>query len=71
MRPYKRLYFDNIQLVPVDRRDERYKNRPDSWHLPGGEIVTTKELVKRAEARDIALVLHEFDGENQRVTSLI
>ena len=69
-RQWARLIYNGIVLVPVDRRRVEYKDIPESWHLPGGEIVATKELVRRAEARGITLLKEECDGNRTRLLTL-
>lgn len=64
-RPRRDLYYDGIRLVPVEGR-----TRKDSWHLPGGEVATTTELVKRAKARNVDIALHEREGAHVRMVNL-
>lgn len=66
------MFYDNIQLIPVDTRRVGYRGRENSWHLPGGEIVTTEQLVARGRRRGVPVVLHErteTGGERAHILS--
>lgn len=71
LRRRKELVYDGITLVPVDTREPGRRHMKDSWHLPGRTTATTKELVKRAEARGVSLELHEYTGVERRITQLV
>ena len=43
-RVHYRLLYDGIELLPVARVGLR-----DLWHLPGGKMATTNDLIRRAD----------------------
>lgn len=59
----KLLQYGDISLVPVENRD-------DWWHIPGGKIATTNNLMALANKRGITLRLTESSCDGQTTTRL-
>jgi hypothetical protein len=70
-QPQRRLYFDNIKLVPVDNGEYPYTRYPNSWHVPGWpRWATTKQLAALARKRNVSLILTESRGATVSQTRL-
>ena len=63
---YRRLNYDGIPLIPVQDGTESYPYQraeyADSWHVPGRNIQTTKELIALANSRGVVVTLTESSG---------
>ena len=51
----RRLVYAGVQLIPVHDGT----GLSDNWHLPGGEIASTSELIRRARRRDVNITVVE------------
>ncbi len=83
---YKRLVVDGIELVPVDYSvaciHKLLGNAPvdsvtashvlhhNGWHIPGGSIMTTDQIVARAKKHGLAVKLEEHSSEGITRTTL-
>lgn len=61
--PRRYIMFNGITIVPVE-------GRPDMWHVPGRARMSTRELVARAEERDLPITLTTYSRTGLKVVSL-
>jgi len=58
---HRRLYYDGIMLVPAGK---------GRWHVPGGQIASTCNLVTRANRQGVTVQLAESSPGGQMITQL-
>lgn len=56
--PQQRLVYNGIDLIPVTRP---LSNKPTyKWHVPGGAIMTTGELIDLAKIRNVVVKIIDY-----------
>lgn len=57
-RPTQRLVYNGMELIPFVRAlDDRPTYR---WHVPGGAIMTTGELIDLAKIRNVIIKIIDY-----------
>lgn len=64
-RVHHRLLYDGIELLPVT-----WVGMRDLWHLPGGKMATTEDLIRRANARNIQVSKLSILGLDREIEPL-
>lgn len=68
-RTHHRLLYGSIELIPVHLDPELGYAR-DIWHLPGGRMETTEELLRLAAMRDVQVSKLTITGLDRTLESL-
>lgn len=67
----RRLIYDGIELVMSDDTGEIFCLTTDAlWCLPGGEVASTNELVRRATQRGVLVQLATIKGLSRELVPL-
>ena len=67
------LLYGDIKLIPVDTTEPgTYHNAPRNewWHMPGGAVLWTCELIRRANLRGVRVRLFELFDDGQTYSNL-
>ena len=67
------LLYDTVKLIPVDttKRGTYYKADPTGWwHVPGQVILSTSQLICRANVRGVRVRLFELFDDGQTYSNL-
>ena len=51
----RRLVYNGMQLIPVHDGT----GLSDKWHLPGGNVASTSDLIRRARRQDVNITVIE------------
>lgn len=51
----RRVVYDGMRLIPVHDGT----GLSDDWHLPGGEITSTSDLIRRAKRQSVNILVVE------------
>jgi hypothetical protein len=55
--PQQRLVYNGIDLIPVPRKS----GKPSfNWHIPGGGIMTTGQLIDLAKIRNVIIKIIDY-----------
>jgi hypothetical protein len=55
--PQQRLVYNGIELIP---RTYANKHPTYRWHIPGGAIMTTGELIDLAKIRNVVIKIIDY-----------
>lgn len=62
-KPFRQMIYNGMALIPCYAKENWRGEQPEEWHVPGGEVLTTAQLIDRAYLRHVVVRLI---GKDQR-----